>query len=78
MQLRPDRLFAVDNNSQPPRTQMNDQNFEFYLPDGAQMDQGMAQTAGGEPMDTRPRAAERKEPLRFHVSRCARERPSSR
>ena len=28
------RLFAVDNTSPPPRTQMNDQNFEFYLPEG--------------------------------------------
>ena len=29
------RLFAVTNDSKPPRTQMNDQNFEFYLPEGA-------------------------------------------
>ena len=36
------RLFPVDNTSTPPRTQMNDQNFDFYLPDGAEMDQGMA------------------------------------
>jgi hypothetical protein len=42
------RLFEVDNNSQPPRTQMNDQNLEFYLPDGAQIDQTQAQTAGGQ------------------------------
>jgi hypothetical protein len=48
------RLFAVDNNSQPPRTQMNDQNFEFYLPDGAQLDQGIAMTAGGEPITSTP------------------------
>ncbi len=53
-QLQGVRLFAVDNNSSPPRTQLNDQNFEFYLPDGAEVDQGMAQTAGGEPLDTAP------------------------
>jgi len=53
-QLQGVRLFAVDNNSSPPRTQLNDQNFEFYLPDGATVDQGMAQTAGGEPLDTAP------------------------
>ena len=29
------RLFAVNNTSQPPRTQMSDQNFEFFLPEGA-------------------------------------------
>jgi len=48
------RLFAVDNKSQPPRTQMNDQNFEFYLPPGAELDQGMAMTAGGEPLNMSP------------------------
>jgi len=48
------RLFAVNNNSSPPRTQMNDQNFEFYLPDGAQVDQSMAETAGGQPVNSAP------------------------
>jgi hypothetical protein len=48
------RLFAVNNESNPPRTQMNDQNFEFYLPDGAQVDQGMAMTAGGQPINSAP------------------------
>jgi hypothetical protein len=44
------RLFAVDNRSNPPKTQMNDQNFEFYLPEGATVDQAMARTAGGQPI----------------------------
>lgn len=48
------RLFAVDNKSNPPRTQMNDQNFEFYLPDGADVDQAMAMTAGGQPINSSP------------------------
>ena len=48
------RLFAVNNNSSPPRTQMNDQNFEFYLPEGAQIDQSMAETAGGQPINSAP------------------------
>ncbi|MBV8050775.1 MAG: carboxypeptidase regulatory-like domain-containing protein [Acidobacteriaceae bacterium] len=48
------RLFAVDNKSNPPRTQMNDQNFEFYLPDGASIDQAMAMTAGGQPINASP------------------------
>jgi hypothetical protein len=47
-------LFAVSNASDPPRTQMNDQNFEFYLPEGAQVDQSMAMTAGGQPINSAP------------------------
>lgn len=45
------RLFAVDNKSNPPKTQMNDQNYEFYLPDGAHINQAMAKTAGGNPIN---------------------------
>jgi hypothetical protein len=48
------RLFAVNNASDPPRTQMNDQNFEFYLPEGAQIDQAEAMTAGGQPLKSTP------------------------
>lgn len=48
------RLFAVDNSSQPPRTQMNDADFEFYAPEGAEIDEGQAQTAGGQWVNTTP------------------------
>jgi len=48
------QLFAVDNTSQPPRTQMNDANFEFYLPDGAEIGEAEAQTAGGQWVKTEP------------------------
>jgi hypothetical protein len=48
------RLFAVNNASEPPRTQMSDQSFEFFLPDGAQVDQSMAMTAGGQPLNSAP------------------------
>ena len=34
-QLEVMRAFAVDNNSKPPRTQMNEHNLEFYVPEGA-------------------------------------------
>jgi hypothetical protein len=47
-QLGINRLFAVDNKSNPPRTQMNDRNFEFVVPEDAQIDQAEAQTAGGQ------------------------------
>jgi hypothetical protein len=48
------RLFAVDNASKPPRTQMNQRNFEFYLPNGAQIDSAQAQTSGGQALNTAP------------------------
>jgi hypothetical protein len=52
--LQGTRLFAVNNTSTPPRTQMNDQNFEFYLPDGARIVDSSAETAGGQPLKTDP------------------------
>jgi hypothetical protein len=48
------RLFSINNASTPPKTQMNDQNFEFYLPEGAQVDQAMARTANGQPVNSSP------------------------
>ena len=48
------RLFAVDNTSQPPRTQMNDANFEFYAPENAEIREAQAQTAGGQWVNTEP------------------------
>ena len=51
-QLEIVRLFAVDNKSNPPKTQMNDHNFEFYLPEGAKVTQSMARTANGQPINS--------------------------
>jgi hypothetical protein len=48
------RLFAVDNKSSPPRTQMSDTSVEFYLPEGAVVDSGSAQTEGGNPLKLMP------------------------
>jgi len=48
------RIFAVNNGSNPPLTQMNDQNFEFHLPEGAQLDEGFAKTEGGQPLNSMP------------------------
>jgi hypothetical protein len=53
-QLGVSRIFAVSNSSKPPRTQMNEQNFEFYLPEGAQIDSAQAQTSGGQWVDSTP------------------------
>ena len=48
------RIFAVDNTSKPPVTQMNDANFEFYLPEGAVIDEAEAKTEGGQPLKIDP------------------------
>jgi hypothetical protein len=48
------RVFAVDNTSSPPRTEMNDSPFEFYLPEGAEIDAAQAQTSGGQPLNIAP------------------------
>ncbi len=52
--LQVTELFAVRNTSEPPRTQMSDQAFEFYLPEGAQVETGMAQGPGGQPVNSAP------------------------
>ncbi len=44
------RLFAVNNASSPPKTQMNDHNFEFYLPEGAKIEQTHARAPNGQPI----------------------------
>lgn len=48
------RIFSVSNTSKPPRTQMNDANFEFYVPQGAEIEDAQAQTAGGQPVIISP------------------------
>lgn len=44
------RLFAVNNASAPAKTQMNDHNFEFYLPAGAKIGQAQAKAPNGQPI----------------------------
>jgi hypothetical protein len=53
-QMQVERTFAVQNNSKPPRTQMNEQNLEFYVPEGATINEGQAMTAGGQPVKSAP------------------------
>jgi hypothetical protein len=50
------REFGVQNTSNPPRTQMNERNLEFYIPDGAHIieDSGSATTENGNPLKTAP------------------------
>lgn len=53
-QLEVTREFAVQNSSKPPRTQANDRNLEFYLPEGAQVTESSAVTEHGNPLKTTP------------------------
>lgn len=53
-QLEVMRAFAVQNTSKPPRTQMNERNLEFFVPEGAQIIQGQAMTANGQPVNSAP------------------------
>jgi hypothetical protein len=50
------REFGVQNTSKPPRTQMNDHNLEFYIPDGAEIipDSATATTENGNPLKSAP------------------------
>jgi hypothetical protein len=49
-QLHVKRLFAVSNTSAPAKTQMNDHNFEFYLPEGAKIESSQAKAPNGQPI----------------------------
>ena len=55
-QLQIVREFGVQNASTPPRTQMNERNLEFYIPDGAQIipDSATATTENGNPLKSAP------------------------
>jgi hypothetical protein len=52
--LEVQRIFAVQNDSKPPRTQMDEHNLEFYLPEGAKIMEATAMTANGNPLKTNP------------------------
>ncbi len=53
-QLQVLELFAVQNNSKPPRSQMSDNNYEISLPAGAQIDTSLAKAPGGQPVNSAP------------------------
>lgn len=55
-QIAVTREFGVQNTSNPPRTQMNERNLEFYIPDGAHVidESATATTEGGNPLRSAP------------------------
>ena len=56
-QLQVVALFAVNNESKPPRTQIDDHTFSFVLPEGATIDSGLARGPGGQPINDQPTEA---------------------
>jgi hypothetical protein len=66
-QLHGKRLFAVSNSSVPARTQMNDHNFEFYLPDGAKIESSQAKAPNGQPIaaDATPQSEKNRYAIAF-------------
>src|SRR5713226_9035679 len=60
------RLFVVNNQSSPAKTQMNDHNFEFYLPPGAKIEQVQARAPNGQPIATE--AAPQAEKNRYAIN----------
>ena len=61
------RLFVVSNTSSPAKTQMNDHNFEFYLPPGAKIGEVQARAPNGQPIaaDTTPQADKNRYAIAF-------------
>ncbi|HEX6905868.1 MAG TPA: carboxypeptidase regulatory-like domain-containing protein, partial [Terriglobales bacterium] len=53
-QLQVLELYAVQNNSKPPRSQMSDDNYEIQLPPEAQIDTSLAKAPGGQPVNSAP------------------------
>ncbi|MGE5204586.1 MAG: carboxypeptidase regulatory-like domain-containing protein [Chlamydiota bacterium] len=53
-QLQVLELYAVQNNSKPPRSQMSDDNYQIQLPPGAQIDTSLAKSPGGQPVNSAP------------------------
>jgi len=60
------RLFVVNNQSSPAKTQMNDHNFEFYLPPGAKVEQVQARAPNGQPISSE--AAPQAEKNRYAIN----------
>jgi hypothetical protein len=60
------RLFVVNNQSSPAKTQMNDHNFEFYLPPGSKIEQVQARAPNGQPI--KAEAAPQAEKNRYAIN----------
>jgi hypothetical protein len=64
-QLQVIALFAVQNQSKPPRTLADEHTFTFVLPEGATIDSGLSRGPGGQPINDQPTAAGAKNQYAF-------------
>ena len=63
--LQATELFAIKNESKPPRTLASAKTFEFVLPEGAEIDGADAQAPNGQPIAAKPIAAKEKNHYAF-------------
>ncbi len=61
-------LYAVQNDSNPPRTLAGDNTFEVALPSGAKIEGADAQGPGGQPISVTPAATKQKDHYAFSYS----------
>src|SRR5581483_11762267 len=66
-QLQVIELFALKNDSSPPKTLMSDKTFELDLPEGAVVDSSMAAGPGGMPVTSSPVPDEGKKGRYYYV-----------
>jgi hypothetical protein len=64
-QLQVIALFAVQNQSNPPRALVDDRTFSFAVPAGAIIDSGLARGPGGQPINDQPTEAGAKNQYAF-------------
>ena len=66
------RLFVVNNTSSPAKTQMNDHNFEFFMPPGAKIEQVQARAPNGQPIaaEASPKPKKIATPSPFRCESC--------
>lgn len=63
--LEVNEMFILRNESDPPRTKMGERSFEFDLPAGAEVEDGMAEGPGGMPTNVPPVKAGKKDRYGF-------------
>ena len=58
-------LFAIQNESKPPRTLEDEHTFTFVLPEGATIESGLSRGPGGQPINDQPTATGAKNQYAF-------------
>lgn len=64
-QLQVSEMYILRNESSPPRTRMSDHSFEVTVPDGAEVESGMAAGPGGMPVTSAPVPTDQKDHYAF-------------